>query len=370
MKKIIALILALVMCLSLAACGGSGSSNTSDTGNNDAAEAETPAEDAAEAEEPADEAEEPADEAEEGGADITSMALILTGPANDQGWNAVAVAGMEATAEKFGLETTIMENVAEADYESAYSQLAAEGYDIIIGHSYLLGEPAAKVSAQFPDQYFLATEADSYSDNAASYVMACEQGAYVMGLLCASMSESGTIGVVGGMEQPSITKELEAFKLAAKEVNPDIQVLEIYINSFTDTTLGYEAAMTMIDQGADVIYQVANQAGNGALKACEEKGVYCAGNSYDQNSIAPDYVLSSTVYNMDQVMITAVGSILDGTFEGGVYNLGMDKHVVEIADYHDLADKIPQEVKDLIDETCEKIISGELEIPVISTPTK
>ena len=342
MKKFLAVILALAMCLAVVACGGqsnkdAGNSNVGTEGNE--------------------------------GAQPKSMALILSGPANDQGWNAVAVSGLEATAEKFGLETTIVENIDVASSEAAYRQLAAEGWDIIIGHGYQYGEPAAIVSAEFPDKYFLATESDSYSDNAASYVMACEQGAYIMGLLCASMSETGTIGVVGGMEQPSITKELEAFKLAAATVDPEIQVLEIYINSFTDTTLGYEAAMTMIDQGADVIYQVANQAGNGALKACEERGAYCCGNSYDQNSIAPDHVLSSTIYNMDQVMITAVGSILDGTFEGGVYNLGMDKHVVEIAEYHDLAEKIPQEVQDLINETCEKIISGELEVPVINEPT-
>lgn len=196
-----------------------------------------------------------------------SMALILSGPANDQGWNAVAVAGLEATAKKFNLKTTMMENVAIADAEAAYRQLAAEGYDIVIGHGYQYGEPAVAVSSEFPDKYFLATESNSYSENAASYVMACEQGAYVMGGLCAGMSKSGTIGVIGGFEQPSITKELEAFKLAARTVRPDIHVLEIYINSFVDTNLGYEAAMTMIGQGADVIYQVANQAGNGALIA-------------------------------------------------------------------------------------------------------
>ncbi len=308
--------------------------------------------------------------AESGDDTIDSIALILSGPANDQGWNATAVAGLEVTAERFGLKTTIMENVSIPDSEAAYRQLAADGYDIIIGHGYQYGEPAVAVSHEFPNKYFIATESDSYSDNAASYVMACEQGAYVMGILCAGMSESGIIGVIGGFEQPSITKELEAFKLAAKTVNPDITVLEIYINSFTDTNLGYEAAMTMIGHGADVIYQVANQAGNGALIAASENGIYCCGNSYDQNSIAPDFVLSSTVYNMDQVMLTAVSAILDGTFEGGVYNLGMDKNVVEIASYHSLESVIPDELKALVDETIEQIESGELVIPVISTPTR
>lgn len=332
MKKIISLVLAAVLCFAcFAGCGA-----------NTAEESATP----------------------------DSMALILSGPANDQGWNAVAVGGMEATAAQYNLKTTIMENVEIADMESAYRQLAAEGYDIIVGHGYQFGEPAAKVSAEFPNKFFMATESASQSENMASYVMACEQGAYIMGILCAGMSESNIIGVLGGFEQPSITKELEAFKLGAKVVNPDIQVLEIYINSFVDTNLGYEAAMTMIGQGADVIYQVANQAGNGAIKACEEKNVYCCGNSYDQSSIAPAHVLSSTVYNMDQVMLTAVGAMLDGTFKGGVYNLGMDKKVVEIAPYHDLEGKIPQEIRDLITDSCAKIISGELEIPVIETPTK
>lgn len=342
LKKIFAGALAIAMTTMLVACGGQGASTQS---GSDAAGAAN------------------------GGDGPKSMALILSGPANDQGWNAVAVGGLEATAEKFGLETTIMENVDIADSEAAYRQLAADGYDIIIGHGYQYGEPAAAVSSEFPDKYFFATEAASSSDNAASYVMACEQGAYIMGLLCASMSEGGTIGVVGGFEQPSITKELEAFKLAASEVNPDIKVLEVYINDFVDTDKGYEAGMSLINQGADVIYHVANQAGNGTITACQEKGVYCCGNSFDQNSLAPEYVLSSTIYNMDQVMITAVSSIVDGTFEGGVYNLGMDKNVVEIAEYHDLDSVIPDEVKTLISDTIEKIKSGELEVPVISEST-
>ena len=120
MKKIISLILATLLCVAcFAGCGAAP-----------AQESETP----------------------------DSMALILSGPANDQGWNAVAVGGMEATAAKYNLKTTIMENVEIADMESAYRQLAAEGYDIIVGHGYQFGEPAAKISAEFPNKFFMATE--------------------------------------------------------------------------------------------------------------------------------------------------------------------------------------------------------------------
>ncbi|MEG0779270.1 MAG: BMP family protein [Oscillospiraceae bacterium] len=298
------------------------------------------------------------------------VALILSGPANDQGWNATAIAGLDAAKEQFGLETAYMENVAIADSEAAYRQYAAEGYNLIIGHGYQFGAPAAIVSAEYPDAYFMATESDSQSENMASFVMSCEQGAYLMGMLCGSMTKTNVIGVVGGFEQPSITKELEAFQLGAKEVNPQVSVLKAYVNSYTDSTLGKEAAMSMIGKDADVLYQVANQAGTGVIVAAQENGLYCCGNSYDQNSIAPDSVLCSTVYSMTNVILNAVSRVKDGTFEGGVYNLGMADDVVSISGYNGLEEKIPQEVRDLIAAKQAAIISGEFEVPLIVTATK
>lgn len=303
-------------------------------------------------------------------AEPLKVALILSGPANDQGWNATALEGLQAAEAQFGVETAYMENIDIADTEAAYRDFAAQGFDLIIGHGYQFGDPAAAVSADFPDQFFMATEAGASSDNMASFVMSCEQGAYLIGMLCASMTESNIIGVVGAYEQPSITKELEAFKLGAAEVNPDCQVLEIYVNSYVDATLGYEAGMSMISQGADVLYQVANQAGTGTINAAAENGLYCCGNSYDQNSIAPDYLLCSTVYSMPLVITTAVQKVLDGEFEGGVFHLGMADGVVDISSYNNLASVIPQEVQDAVAAKKADIISGAFEVPVIETPTK
>jgi len=75
------------------------------------------------------------------------VALLLSGPANDQGWNATAVDGLNAIKEKFGLETTYQENVQVADMEAAFSDYANQGCYLIIGHGFQFGEPAAKVSA-------------------------------------------------------------------------------------------------------------------------------------------------------------------------------------------------------------------------------
>jgi basic membrane protein A len=298
------------------------------------------------------------------------VALLLSGPANDQGWNAVAFAGLKEAEEKYNLQTAYSENVGIADGEAAFRDYAAQGYDLVIGHGFQFGEPAVRISSQFPNTKFMAIESNVYSDNAASYVMACEEAGYLMGMLAASMSESGTIGIVGGFEQPSIVKVLEAYKIGAKAVNPSIRVLEAYVSSFTDVALGKEAALSMADQGADVLSHCANQAGTGVIKAAEERGLLATGDSYDQNSIAPDTVMASTIYSVPALVLTAVEKVSTDTYEGGVFNLGMQDGVVDISGYNSFEDKIPQDVKDMVASTRQQILDGSLTVPLIETRTK
>lgn len=297
------------------------------------------------------------------------VALLLSGPANDQGWNATALEGLKAAEKEYGITTAYMENVQLADMEAAYTDYATQGYDLIIGHGFQFGEAAVKVAANFPDQAFMATESSSEAENMASYVMSCEQGAYIMGMLSASMSKSGSIGVVGGFEQPSIVKEVEAYKLGAKSINPSITVYSAYVSSWTDVTLGKEAALSMADKGADVLYHVANQAGTGVIKAAEERGLLALGNSFDQSSIAPNTIVSSTVYSMPKVILAAVEQVKNGKFEGGIVHLGMKEEVVDIAGYGSFDGKLSQELKDKIAKAKADIISGALEVPVIEKTT-
>ena len=298
------------------------------------------------------------------------VALLLSGPANDQGWNATAVEGLKKIEETHGVETTYMENVSVADMEAAYSDYASQGYDLIIGHGFQFGQPAEKVSGNFPDQYFMATESNSKSKNMSSYVMKCEQGGYLMGSLAALISKSGTIGVVGGIEQPSIIKEVEAFKIAAKEINPDIKVLESYVNSFTDVTAGKAAAVSMLDQGADVLYHVANQAGTGVIKASEERDIIALGNSYDQSSVAPNTLLCSTVYRMPEVINYALEEVLNKTFGDSITHLGIAENVVDIAFNENMKENISADIIQQIEDIYTKIKSGELEVPLVEERTK
>ena len=286
------------------------------------------------------------------------VALLLSGAANDQGWNQTAYEGTQKACEKYGYELAYTENLEVADISTAFADYASAGYDVVIGHGYEFGDPALEVAETYPDTKFICTEADASADNVASYVMACEQTAYVEGIIAASTSESGKLGAIGPIPGDSLVKIINGYEDGAKSVNPDIEVQTAWTNSFVDTQLAQEAAKAMIDNGVDVIKHCANACGNGAMTAAVEAGIWCQGDSYDQSSLAPDNILDSAIYNLDVVIDTALGSVADGSFKGDVYNLGMADGAVEVL----LSDNLSDDVKATAQDAIDKIISGELEV--------
>lgn len=340
MKKIVALMLSVVMCMAMFA--GCGSDNT-------AKETEAAGETTANAGETAGE-----------GTDASGLkvAICLSGAINDMGWNQGAYDGLMAACEKYGItETAYTENLVTADIAAAFADYAANGYNVIVGHGFEFGDPALEVAAQYPDVTFICTEASAEADNVASYVMACEQTAYVEGVIAASMTKSGKIGAVAPVQGGSLVKIVNGYEDGAKSINPDIELSTAWTNDFVDTQLAMEAANAMIDNGVDVIKHCANACGTGAINAAVAANIYCQGDSYDQQALAPDNMLESAIYNIDVVLDIALGDIVNGTFKGGIYNLGMADGAVELSAISDL---VPEDVKALAQETIDKIISGEI----------
>lgn len=298
-------------------------------------------------------------EGSEGGQDDKlQVALCMSGPANDQGWNQSAYEGAKAACEKYGYELSYSENLGAADIAAAFADYAIAGYDVIIGHGFEFGDPALEVAETYPDVKFICTEASASADNVASYVMACEQTAYVEGIIAAAMSESGKLGAIGPIQGDSLVKIINGYAEGARSVSADIEVQTAWTNSYVDTQLAQEAANAMIESGVDVIKHCANACGNGAINAAVDAGIWCQGDSYDQSSLAPENILDSALYNLDVVLDIALGTVADGSFKGEVYNLGMADGAVEVL----LSDNLPEEVVEQAQAAIDAIMSGELEI--------
>ena len=311
----------------------------------------------------------PSQSTEESGSAPLKVALCLTGPANDGGWCQLAYDGLTASKDQYGIDFSYTENLQTTDMEAALTDYAAQGYDLIFGLGFQFGDPALSVASKYPDTHFVVFEGSVEADNVLSCKISNEQSRYLLGYLAARLSESGIVGFVAGPAQPSIIKPAEAFKLGAQTANPDTQVLITYCESFTDVALAKEAAIAMLDQGADVIGHGANTAGTGAIKACEERGKLAMGAAADQNNLAPDTVVCSDMYSFGDVLLYIVGNAVDGKFENGIRSYGFAEGIVNLAPYHSFEDRIPQDVKDEIENLKQQMIDGSLVIPVIETPT-
>lgn len=350
MKKAICAVLTIMMGASLAACGSNGTTSSVSSAASEAEKTVVSESASAETEAEKTSAAEPAKE--------LKVALCLSGAANDQGWNQSAYEGAKKACDKYGYSLDYTENLQTADIASAFTDYASAGYDIIIGHGFEFGDPAVEVAETYPNVKFICTEADASADNVASYVMACEQTAYVEGVIAAKMTKSNVIGAIGPVQGDSLVKIVNGYEDGAKSVNPDMKVETAWTNSYTDTQLAQEAARAMIDDGADVIKHCANACGTGAINAAVDAKIYCQGDSYDQSSLAPDNMVDSALYNLDVVLDDAIGQIHDSTFKGGVYNLGIADGAVDIAFTQNISD----DAKKAAQETMDKIKSGELKV--------
>ena len=289
------------------------------------------------------------------------VALILTGVANDRGWNQVAYEGLELLRDVYGCEVAYTENCTTADMASAVTDYAAAGFDIVFGHSYEFGDPMCEVGELYPDTYFVAIEGVvGNGANVASYQLKSQESAYVIGVMAANMSKAKNVGMVSAVQSASMNKLVNGFEDGVKAADPTVTVQKVYTNSYVDTVAGKECGIAVMDNGADFVYHCANDSGLGALNAAIERGIYVCGDSYDQSPLSPELVMTSAIYNVSKLIEKAYTDIVNGTFEGGVTEGGMADGVVELTPFND---NVPAELQEKLNGIIAQILSGELNIP-------
>lgn len=294
------------------------------------------------------------------------LALVLSGPISDASWNAAAYNAVTELKGKFDLEFQYTENVDLPDIEPVYRDYASKNFDVIIGHGFQFGDPAVKVAPEFRDTKFGIIQGIVEESNVESLNFKGEEEGYLAGILAASMSKTGTIGAIGGEEIPSIIVFVEAYKLGAKSVNPDIKVLTAYVGSWIDPTAGMEAANAQVNNGADVLYPIANLTSQGVYQAAKERDVMAIATEGVPFDVAPENILASQTENLGPVIEIMLNNIIDGSFQGGVKYYGHKEGAISF-DFN--AELIPNEVTGLVEKALQEIIAGTLEIPVVLTPT-
>ncbi|NPV77425.1 MAG: BMP family protein [Anaerolineae bacterium] len=309
---------------------------------------------------------EPAKQADQAEQPKKIKIACLTGNIDDNGWNTAGYRGCKAAADQFGAEMDSNEEVSIQTAEKVLRDYASQGYDLIICHSSTSKEAIFNTAKDYPETKFLWTDGDEASGNVAVIKPWSQEASYLAGILAGKMTKSNIIGVVGGMDIPSTHRSYYGFEMGVKEVNPDAKLMVAWIGNFVDMKAGKEAALSQIEAGADIVWGNGDGQNIGVLQAAEEKNVYAIGAVTDQYNVAPKVVLTSVDWGFLYGMPLVVKDIVDGKFEGKVYDISLAQGA-DLSPYHDNADKIPDDVKKLIEEKRKAIIDGTLKIPIVDT---
>jgi basic membrane lipoprotein Med (substrate-binding protein (PBP1-ABC) superfamily) len=296
------------------------------------------------------------------------VALLTPGSIADGGWNAGAYAGLEAIRDRLGAEVRHVETRTPAEFEAGFRDFASRGFDLVFGHGFEYQESAAKVAASFPETVFITTSGDTVRPNVAPMVFELEQATYLLGFVAARLSRSGLLGLVGGRDLPSIRSTFLAFRGGASAGRPDARVREVFIGNFDDSAAAREAAVALLEEGADFLMHQANDAGRGVFLAVSERAargdrVFAFGTNRNQNEMAPDVVLASATLDIPAAFVEVARRVRDGTFTAQPLRLGLADGIVAVEMNPRLADVVPPELRAEQQALEARIRSGELVVP-------
>jgi basic membrane lipoprotein Med (substrate-binding protein (PBP1-ABC) superfamily) len=295
--------------------------------------------------------------------------VLDTGGDDDKSFNEYSLKGAQDAAEETGLEFAYLVSASGSDAERSIEELIVEGTDLIITVGFLMGDATTKAAQRHPEVKFAIVDhayfpgmgcpsnlEDCYTSpgglfNVTSLMFAEDEVAYLAGVLAACMSQTEVIASVAGMEIPPVVRFVTGFQNGARSFNPDIVILNQYVPDFDDPATGKVVAQGFIEQGADVIFGVGGNTGNGGLLAAQEAGLMAIGVDVDQYYTYPevkDILLSSASKNVDVAARMAVKDFAAGELTAGIRMATLANGGVGLAPYHDWENKIPQMCKDKV----------------------
>ena len=299
------------------------------------------------------------------GAALAEPALIYDmGGKFDKSFNEAAWNGAERWAAETGGAFREVEMQSEAQREQALRRFAEAGRNPIVMTGFAFANVLNEVAPDYPDTMFAIIDGFVEQPNVRSILFSEHEGSYLVGMLAAMATETGTLGFVGGMDIPLIRRFACGYAQGIMAVNPDATLIANFTGTtpaaWNDPVRGAEIAMSQMGQGADVVYAAAGSTGIGVLQAVADEGRFSIGVDSNQNYMHPGSVLTSMLKRVD---VAVFDSFTAGTeLEPGVVVLGLAEEGVGYAVDEHNAHLITDEMRAAVDQAAEMIISGQLSV--------
>ena len=300
---------------------------------------------------------------------------------NAAAWNGMRCAetgkwpgGADCGKPALGIVLRDVEPGSPVNIEPAMRAFAERHYDVIIGIGFAQAPIMESVAKDYPQIQFAIVDGVSELPNVASLVFKEHEGSYLVGILAAMTSKTGTLGFLGGMDIGLIHRFAKGYEEGAKSVNPNIRILQNYVGvtdaAWNNPGRGKELALAQIAKGADIIFTAAGNSGLGAFDAVEEKGRDASGRAThfvigvdsNQNMVKPGFVLTSMVKRVDNAVYQIVKDVKHGQFKAGLHVFGLESDGVGYALDAYNRDLLSPEAIRAAEEAKRKIIAGEIKV--------
>ena len=305
-------------------------------------------------------------------AEPLKVAFAYVGPVGDGGWTFAHDNGRKALEAEFGdkIVTSFVENVPEsADAERVIRDLASQGNKLIFGTTFGYMEPMLKVAPDFKDVKFEHATGYKTAENMRTYDSRTYEGAYMAGVIAGKMTKSNTLGVVGSIPIPEVIRNINSFTLGAQSSNPKVKTKVVWVNEWFNPPKETEAATSLINGGADVLFQ--NTDSPAVLKTAQDKGKRAFGWDSDMTAYGPKAHLASAVINWGPYYLKATRDMLEGKWTGntGVW-WGVKEGAIDIVS---IADDVPADTKARVAEVKKGLAEGTFAIwkgPIVDNTGK
>jgi simple sugar transport system substrate-binding protein len=288
------------------------------------------------------------------------MSFVYVGPVGDGGWTYAHDLGRKAVEKKLGnkVQTSYVENVPEgADAERVIRDLAAKGNQLIFTTSFGYMDQTLKVAKSFPKTLFYHATGFKSAPNVVIYNSRMYEPAYLAGLIAGHVSKKNTLGFVASFPIPEVVRNINAFTMAARSINPKITTKVVWVNTWYDPSKERQAAETLIGQGADVLLQ--NTDSSAVLQTAQDKGVNAFGWDSDMTAYAPKAHLASAIetwggYYTSVAEAALAGKPVKQTVWGGIKD-GMN-------DLVSVNSAVPDAAKKLVAQKKADIVAGKFHV--------
>ncbi len=271
------------------------------------------------------------------------IAFAYVGPVGDGGWTFAHDNGRKALEAEFGnkIVTSFVENVPEsADAERVIRDLASQGNQLIFGTTFGYMEPMLKVATDFPKTKFEHATGYKTAANLRTYDSRTYEGAYMAGVIAGTMTKTNTLGFVASIPIPEVIRNINSFTMGAQSVNPKIKTKVVWVNGWFDPPKETEAATSLINAGADILFQ--NTDSSAVLQTAEKMGKRAFGWDSDMTAYGPKAHLGSAIINWAPYYTKAVKEALDGTWATGGVWWGVKEGAIDMVS---MADDLPADTK-------------------------